>query len=521
MKRRAPLAIVLALVIIAGGAGATLAARGLLLPAALQVSGRVRGESISAKQQGLSELAGLAASVRCNGVAATATTAGDYHLTVPHADRYTCTISGPPGYAPRTVELPKAVSGPFTLNVGDRDPTDTTCQVNARTAVASCPPLLLLPGGIAGRVVNKDGDSIGGAYALRCGLKQQLSEIGLVPDWHTATVRANGSFTVTGLATGDYTCVVTATVGNADYQQVHVDPGKTAALNFTLCNPDCPALHYHLGLTMHSYTAYLIFWLPKGFSFEPGGDDARYQSLVARYFQDVGGTPYYNLLAQYWDYRGHISNSATLGGVYLDTTPYEHCDTPSSGCRPAAGTQADPLTDQDVQDEVSRALRANIDWGTSIDNEFFVFTASGVQECSSGGRRFCTFNDDQHSFCAYHSAFGSLAAPTIYGYVPAPVAGDTGCILRQSPNGDAVADSAIAFAGHEQFESVTDPFPDGSPGWFEDRGGDDSGESEIADVCVGVFGPIGADGGNITLANGHRYLVQAQYSNASDGCAFA
>jgi len=173
-----------------------------------------------------------------------------------------------------------------------------------------------------------------------------------------------------------------------------------------------------------------------------------------------------------------------------------------------------------VRDEVSRAIRANRDWGTSVDNEFFVFTASGVQECATG-RRFCTFSDNQHSFCAYHSAFGELSTPTIYGYVPAPVAGDTGCILSHSPNGDAIADSAIAFAGHEQFESVTDPFPDDAPGWFEDRGADDSGESEIADVCQEVFGTIGADGGNITLSNGHRYLVQAQYSNAAGGCAFA
>src|SRR5579859_2725534 len=239
MKRRALLAMVLALVIIAGGTGATLAARGLLQPAALQVSGRVRGESISAKQQGLSELAGIAASVRCNGISATATTAGDFHLTVPHADRYTCTVSGPVGYAPRTVDLPKGASGSFALNVGDRDPTETSCKVNARTAAASCPPLLLLPGGVAGRVVNKDGDSIGGAFSLRCGLKQRLSTIGLVPDWHVASVQANGSFTVTGLATGDYTCVVSATAGNADVQQVHVDPGKTAALSFKLCNRRC------------------------------------------------------------------------------------------------------------------------------------------------------------------------------------------------------------------------------------------------------------------------------------------
>src|SRR5690348_18157280 len=179
MKRRGPLAIVLALVIIAGGTAATLAARGLLLPAALQVSGRVRGESISAKQQGLSELAGIAASVRCNGIATTASNSGDFHLSVPHADRYTCTVSGPAGYAPRTVELPKGASGPFALNVGDRDPAATSCQVNARTAAARCPPLLLLPGGLQGRVVNKDGDSSGGAYSLRCGLKQRLSEIGL------------------------------------------------------------------------------------------------------------------------------------------------------------------------------------------------------------------------------------------------------------------------------------------------------------------------------------------------------
>jgi hypothetical protein len=47
---------------------------------------------------------------------------------------------------------------------------------------------------------------------------------------------------------------------------------------------------------MTSFTAYLIFWLPPGVHFSSSVSDANYEQLVSRYFEDVGGSPFYNIV---------------------------------------------------------------------------------------------------------------------------------------------------------------------------------------------------------------------------------
>jgi hypothetical protein len=49
-------------------------------------------------------------------------------------------------------------------------------------------------------------------------------------------------------------------------------------------------------------TAYVIYWLPSGTHFEPSGTtagDTSYESLTARYLNDVGQNGHANILAQY------------------------------------------------------------------------------------------------------------------------------------------------------------------------------------------------------------------------------
>ena len=43
----------------------------------------------------------------------------------------------------------------------------------------------------------------------------------------------------------------------------------------------------------------------------------------------------------------------------------------------------------------------------------------------------------------------------------------------------------------------------------------------MADKCVRVYGPVGDDGGNVTLAHGHRYIVQEEWSLRDQGCVLA
>ena len=223
-----------------------------------------------------------------------------------------------------------------------------------------------------------------------------------------------------------------------------------------------------------------------------------------------------------------MRNVVTLGGVYHDGGAYVRCNAAGEGCTQVAADRTHPLYGDDIQQEITRALRANPSWTQTADSEFFVFTGFGAEECSSNAANAdCSFKTGKQGFCAYHAGVdgdpgGQDNAPMIYAYVP-DAANDRGLCEGwnpgyRSPTGDVQADITLSFVSHEQFESVTDPLPGIADSWFDDHA--DRRENEIGDKCATVFGDIGADGGNVTLAHGHRYLLQAEWSNRANACAF-
>jgi hypothetical protein len=95
-----------------------------------------------------------------------------------------------------------------------------------------------------------------------------------------------------------------------------------------------------------------------------------------------------------------------------------------------------------------------------------------------------------------------------------PYAGNflPGCYgLSGSPNHDIDADAEINLTSHEQMELATDPE---ASGWFGPAG---IFNDEIGDKCAGVFGPLSANGADISL-KGHPYVVQEEWDNAVSGC---
>ncbi|MEO6512059.1 MAG: hypothetical protein ABIO16_13760, partial [Nocardioides sp.] len=112
---------------------------------------------------------------------------------------------------------------------------------------------------------------------------------------------------------------------------------------------------YHGGVVMRDVTNYLIFWNP---TTQPAGYpatgmfDANYRSVIDRYFNDISGTPYLNIISQYGDNSGlPVPNTTRLGGDWIDTTTFPH-----------AGTSGDPLQDGDIRASVDRAIAANPTW---------------------------------------------------------------------------------------------------------------------------------------------------------------
>jgi hypothetical protein len=268
---------------------------------------------------------------------------------------------------------------------------------------------------------------------------------------------------------------------------------------------------YHGGSIMQTVTAYAIYWTPNNQL------DATYQNLINRFLTDVGGTGYYNTLTQYTQTGGAATqNVVTFGGSFVDSTT-------SYGGK---GTVANPFLNADLRAEVQHAIAVNPGWTPpSLTTQYFLFTEQGIESCFDAAHTQCTqgITTATDTFCAYHTF--NTNGPIIFSNMPYANTwnGNPGCVsssAKNNPtNGNTPADAEINFIAHELFEATNDPRLDA---WFDS---DTSGE--IADKCSFRFGTIAADGSNVTL-NGHKYLVQQQWSNATfdgstpfSGCALS
>jgi len=316
---------------------------------------------------------------------------------------------------------------------------------------------------------------------------------------YSATANGSGAYQLS-LPPDTYACVG----DNTDaLHRFSVTLGQDMSLNMDVCVSQCPGVSYHKGQVMRTQAIYLDFWLPAGATYEPGGSDTRFESLIKRYYNDVGGTSFYNLLTQYWDSNGPIRNRVQVAGVFFDTTPYPH-----------AGTQADPLTDLDIQQAILRATftHTNVGQDTNRD-EFVVITGYGMNECAQQGCTFAQNGSFANTFCAYHGELGNgldyACAPDIPICDDAPTF-NSGLV----PANDPIAASITNSLSHEEFASASDP---NSDDWFKDK----ATNSEIGDLCVTAFGPVNSQGGTVTLAHGDTYTLQEEWSNRANACAYA
>lgn len=266
--------------------------------------------------------------------------------------------------------------------------------------------------------------------------------------------------------------------------------------------PTTSNMTYHGGPTMHTSVEYAIFWEPPTLQNGSAATvSATYNSLITRYFQDVGGNRLYNINTQYSDSTsGHILNNSTLGGTWVDTSAY-----PASGCTDS-NTPGDCLTQGQIANEVANAISTN-GWTPNLNSEFFVFTAKGEGSCLGSD---CAFAG---GYCAYHSYYTSGSQTVLYANMTYDGTDLGACGASASPNGDADADSTINSISHEQMESVTDPLLNA---WFGPGGLSD----EIGDKCNFNFGSLGFDSGNANQHwNGHYYIVQQEWDNSITGCS--
>ena len=279
---------------------------------------------------------------------------------------------------------------------------------------------------------------------------------------------------------------------------------------------------YHNGPVMDGpYTAYIILWAPNNYCYEqpntgacaaaggPATVDTTYESLLQQFFQNVSSnTPYWNIMQQYTDTAGNHVGNVTLGGIIRVTDPY-----------PAGvGVNTGALTDAEIQLKVCQLQRAlHINPGGSDQDrnfstqhiEFFVYTPQNIR-FNDPGQQICTPDVPGgclYVSCAYHnyqyvaaSAFDppppvSTPIPLIYAYVWSSSPGVGGCDPLNKPNGGQNPDQAINTTSHEMVESITDPFVNDMPGYYDNISG-----FEIGDLCNFNFGPsLTTTGADITL----------------------
>jgi hypothetical protein len=265
-----------------------------------------------------------------------------------------------------------------------------------------------------------------------------------------------------------------------------------------------PVLPYQGGPVMAGTTnIYAIFWQPNG------NVSTNYDTLISRYFGDVGGSPLYQNLKQYTQTGGAFPSNAVLAASWVDnTTPYS----------------ANPILDSDIQTEVTHAQTVN-NWTSTGNNIFFVFTEKNEGLCTDSNRSSCTPDiTPTTGFCAYHSSFGTNTIYAAVPYAASPSFGG-GCTpgapsnlnepsapaTGSYPNNDD-ADLTINLTSHEEMEAATDPFGNG---WITNL--ITNQYFEIGDLCVWTFSPNNAQGADVVW-NGHNYIVQQEWDNSINAC---
>lgn len=265
-------------------------------------------------------------------------------------------------------------------------------------------------------------------------------------------------------------------------------------------SPAFPLL-YHSGPVMQTGSvAYAIFWEPSHLQDgTPTHISRNYNSLIDRYFNDVGTSGVYRNDTQYFDTTGRIVNRSTLGAVWVDRSPY-----PASQCHNSL-TPHGCLVDAQLQAEVTRAMKVN-HWTNAPTHIFFLFTSWGEGSCYDRTSSGCAFSD----YCAYHSYYTLGKQRILYANMPYTGTVPRNCDVSTSPNHDLDADSTINVTSHEQMETVTDPYLNA---WY------DVSDNEIGDKCAWTFGRLAFDGGQADAEwNGHFYIVQQEWSNIRAGC---
>ena len=257
-------------------------------------------------------------------------------------------------------------------------------------------------------------------------------------------------------------------------------------------------LVYHGGKVLLTNKTVAIYWSPSNAI----GSGSSYSSLINQYFGDVAaasGTTgnVYAVETQYFNStNAHITYNSTFSGAVYDNQPY-----PASGCSDSVSQTTTCLSDAQLRAEIQRLYSSGAIQADS-NTTYFVFTDKNIGSCYSSSS--CAFSQ----YCAYHSNVALGSTTVQYANQPYADTVTSACDSGYRPNNND-ADATINVTSHEHRESINDPLGNA---WYDRRG------YEGSDKCAWSFGIVAADRANQTI-NGHRYILEQEWSNTVSGCA--
>jgi MYXO-CTERM domain-containing protein len=265
-----------------------------------------------------------------------------------------------------------------------------------------------------------------------------------------------------------------------------------------------PHLSYFGGPILQSPVIIAVFW--------SSSINASIQANIGQFYADVTNSSYWSWLHEY-DTVGLTpgTNQAILPGSFggnFTIAPLK--------CAPGGSNCA--LTDQDLQDELTRQIGLGVLPAPSVDCTGNVNTLYMIElppnvslEGPDGSGNSCANN----GFCAYHNTgtYGPSNLPLIYGalmdYFTGPCA--FGCTTDATALG-----AATDIHSHELVEAVTDSDVGldlqanyAAPAAWGDN---DNNCGEIADICAG------GDPGDTITVSGRTWVVQELWSNKQGKC---
>jgi hypothetical protein len=314
-----------------------------------------------------------------------------------------------------------------------------------------------------------------------------------------------------------------------------------------------------------------IYWVGDNGSGGPqSAVPARYQTIVNRYFSDVGGasdgsgtggsggkaSTVFAHGTQYGDQYGEaITGGLFYNGVYIDTNPfpadsgvtYTDGNPSSDACGEYNDYPLDPtglqycFTDDELQAEIKSFIVANDITDDNSQTQYIVYTGKNVGSCfpdpSQPSGQACAYSE----YCAYHGNTydDTTGQDVIYANMPWPnqpftyfgIPFTTDCAAGQYPNaGGATSsdplrwdkrapDEVINVSSHEMNEALTDPDLDA---WWNSNPASPFYGYEDGDMCAWFTPAKAVLGGSAAqlkqynqIIGGDHYYIQGEWSNFS------